>query len=376
MKQIEMMRTHFKILLLPLLAGMLVLSCDTAEEDEATEQNTRLVAVETITLEPDNFDDYIRLTGSVEALDDATVASETQGQVQFIAERGAQLDEGDEIARLDNRLIRSQYESAQTSYQLANNTYQRLEPLHADSIISTQDFDNARAQRDQAKAQLEQAEKQLEDSSIKAPFTGRVEERLINTGEFVSPGLPVARLVNAEQIRIVAGIPERYSGQITEGTAVRIELRDVDNTMVESVITYAGQVIDPETRTYTVEIELDNTDRMLKPDMVVDLQVKRRQIDGALIIPRTAVLRSQDGANAFKAVENNGEKYAQLVSVNTGEASGALIEVVSGLEESDEVVISGMSNLNDGDRLNILNTETSIERAEKLQNAERPFVSY
>lgn len=376
MNQIEMKSTYLRLLLLPVLLGTLVVSCDTSGEEEAPQQNARLVAVETVTLEPDTFDDYIRLTGTVEAFDDATIASESQGQVQFIANRGAQLEQGEEIARLDNRLIRSQFEAAQTSYQLANNTYERLEPLHADSIISTQDFDNARAQRDQARAQLEQAEKQLEDSSVKAPFTGRVEDRFISSGEYVSPGMPVARLVNTGQIRIVAGIPERYSGQITEGTPVRIQLRDVRNSVLESEITYASQVIDPDTRTYTVEVELENNDGLLKPDMVVDLQVKRRQLEDALIIPRTSVLRSQDGVNVFKAVEKDGEKYAQLVSVVTGEASGALIEVVSGLEVSEEVVISGMSNLNDGDRLNILNNETSIERAEKLQNAERPFVSY
>lgn len=360
----------FFAVLLPIAA------CDNGQETETEEEAVRLVAIETITMEPDSFEDFIRITGIVEAINDAVVSSESQGQVQSIADRGASLRRGDQIAGLDNRLISAQYDAAQTSFRLAQNTFERLKSLHADSIISTQDLDNAKAQLDQAEAQLDQAEKQLGDSTIEAPFNGIIEERFVTAGEYIGPGMPVARLVNTERVRILAGVPESYSGEITDGSEVEIRLRDMQNSSIRSRITYAGNVIDPDTRTYTVEIELSNPEKLVKPQMVVDLRVKRRQIDDALIIPRTAVLRSQGGENVFKAVESNGEKYAQLVEVSTGQASGALIEIISGLEPTDEIVITGISNLNDGDRLNILNNETSTERAEKLSAAERPFVSY
>lgn len=364
--------TAIFILLLIVIAG-----CSNGDEnsDEQSE-STRLVAVETIVMEADSFDDYIRLTGTVEAIDDATISAEAQGRILNIAERGEQVTHGGMIARLDSRLIQAQYNSAKTAYELAMDNYQRLENLHADSIISTQDFQNAKAQRDQAEAQLEQAEKQLEDSTIEAPFSGRVEQRFIQPGELISPGMPVARLVNTDRVRILAGIPERYSGEITEGSAVEVEIRGVNNESFSSTITYAGNVIDPDTRTFTVEIEMSNPERLIKPEMVADLRVKRRQVDNALIIPRTAVLRSEDGVNLFRAVQQNGHKIAEIIPIETGEATGALVEVISGISEEDEIVISGMSNLNDGDRLNILNTETSPERAEKLSQAQRPFVSY
>lgn len=337
---------------------------------------TRLVAVETITMQQDDFNDYIRLTGTVEALEDATVSAEAQGRILEIAARGERLSRGDIIATLDSRMIRAQFNSAETAFELAQDTYQRLENLHADSIISTQDFESAKAQRDQAEAQLEQAEKRLEDSRIEAPFTGRIEQRFIETGELINPGMPLVRLVNTDEIRILAGIPERYSGEISEGSEVEVSLLGLGIDEMFSTITYAGNVIDPDTRTYTVEISMSNPEGIVKPAMVADLRVKRRQVENALIVPRTAILRSEDGVNVFKAVEQNGNKIAQIVPVTTGEATGALVEVLSGLSEGDEIVISGMSNLNDGDRLNILNTETSPERAEKLSQSERPFVSY
>jgi len=370
------MRAHYiNRLLLIIIAALLFAGCNN-EEEPVEQERTRLVAVETITMESDSFEDFIRLTGTVEAFEDAVISAETQGRILEIVGRGASLNEGEVIARLDDRMIQAQYNAAQTAFDLAVENFNRMESLHADTIISTQDLQSARAQRDQARAQLDQAEKQLRDSNIEAPFSGRVEERMIQRGEHISPGMPVARLVNTREIRILTGIPERYSGEITEGSPVEIHLRSSSNEPIQSSITYAGNVIDPDTRTFTAEIELQNPDQILKPEMVVELRVKRRTIEDAMIIPRTAVVRNEDGISVFKAVEDGENKKARLTSVQTGRSSGPLIEITSGIEPGDEIVFSGISNLNDGDRLNILNNESSVERSERLATTGRPFVSY
>ena len=367
---------YLSLSLLLIISALLFTGCDDEGDAEEASERVRLVAVETITMQEDSFEDFIRLTGVIEAFEDAVISAETQGRILEIADRGAFLNEGDVIVRLDDRVAAAQYQSAETAYELALDNLNRLETLYADSIVSTQDYNSARAQRDQARAQLDQAEKQLRDSNIEAPFSGRVEERMIQRGEFISPGMPVVRLVNTGRVRILTGIPERYSGEITEGTPVQIHTNSSSNEGTASTISYAGNVIDPDTRTYTAEVELQNPDRMMKPEMVVDLRVLRRTLDGAMIIPRTAVIRNEEGISVFKATERDGHKVAELVTVQTGQASGALIEVVSGIEPGDEIIFSGISNLNDGDRLNILNNETSSERAGRLIDADRPFVSY
>lgn len=366
---------HIHRLLLIIFSVLLIAGCNNEDEPEQQER-TRLVAVETITMEAGSFEDFIRLTGTVEAFEDALISAETQGRIMEIAGRGAFLNEGDVIARIDDRMIQAQFNAAKTAYELAVENFNRMEALHADTIISTQDLQSVRAQRDQARAQLDQAEKQLRDSNIEAPFSGRVEERMIQRGEHISPGMPVARLVNTEDIRILTGIPERYSGEITEGSPVEIRIRSSQNEPIQSSISYAGNVIDPDTRTFTAEIELENPDRILIPEMVVELRVKRQTIEDAMIIPRTAVVRSEEGISVFKAVEDGDSKKARLTPVQTGRSSGPLIEITSGIEPGDEVVFSGISNLNEGDRLNILNTETSVERSERLAATDRPFVSY
>ena len=355
---------------------LFVLSCNGETENDTDDSAVRMIPVETVTVEMGDFEDYIRLTGTVEAMNDAIISSESSGRILSISDRGQRVRQGEMIAQMDDRVLRSQYEAARTGFNLANDTYNRLEALYADSIISTQDYESAKAQRDQAKAQLDLTEKQLQDSKIEAPFDGRIEERMIRTGELINPGQPVVRLVNTNSVRILAGIPERYSGEITEGSEVTAHFRGIDREAFTSEVTYAGNVIDPDTRTFTVEIELSNQGEVIKPDMVVDIQVKRSTLDNVIVIPRTAIVRDEEGVSVFRSREENGRKIAELVDVRTGPASGPLIQVVDGLSEGDEVVVMGMRTLSVGDELNVLQNESSLERAERLRERDRPVVSF
>lgn len=359
------------LLLIP-IAAFLLSSC--AGEIETNEENSvngaRSVAVETIQIEADQFEDRIRLTGKVQALEDAIVASESSGRVLSIVGRGERVRRGDVMIQLDDRMIQAQYNAAVAGYELAKDTFERLEALYADSIISTQDFRSARTQRDQARSQFELAEKQLRDTRMEAPFTGRIEDRLIRVGELVNPGQPVLRLVNSDRVRVIAGIPERYSGDIYEGDEVEIVFSSLGDSSRTGYITYAGSVIDPDTRTFEIEIELENNDGRIKPDMIADLSVLRSVVENAIVIPRTAIIRDETGVYVFRSSNNGGVKVAELVPVTSGMASGSLIQILSGLQVGDEVVVSGMRTLSIGDELNILLSESSRERASRLKNQE------
>ena len=371
------MKSNIYISIIILATALLTVSCNGEVDESINNYNAaRVMPVETVTIETDSFDDYIRLTGTVEALEDATISAETSGRILSIRDRGERIGRGDILAQLDDRVIRAQYDAAKTGYELADDTFNRLESLYADSIISTQDFRSARAQRDQSRAQLELTEKQLRDSRIEAPFSGRIEERMVRSGELLNPGMPVVRLVNTERVRILTGIPERYSGEITEGSEVMIHFKSLGIEPRQSLITYAGNVIDPDTRTYTIEIELNNSDERIKPEMVVDLQVKRTTLEDVMIIPRTAVIRDEVGASVFRSNSVNGRKMAELVSVRTGSTSGSLIQILDGLDQGDEIVVSGMRTLSIGDELNVLFNETSLERAIKLRQNDRPAVNF
>lgn len=327
-------------------------SCEEVEEND--EPRYRQIAVETLTLEKQTFKEFINVTGTVESLEDAMVSIEAGGRVQQIVKRGQKVSKGEVLVRLDDELLQSQYEVARAEYELARDTYERQEPLLADSIITALDFNTTRTRMEQARAQLRQAERQLRNAELEAPFTGRIEERMVKTGEFIGQGMPVVRLVDTQNIQINAGIAERYSRDITEGSPAIVDFSSYGGNPMEAEVTYAGSVIDPDNRTFPIEIELANPNDEAKPDMVAGVSVLRSQREDAIVIPRTATFLDQEGHNVFVVNRDDEQPVAEIRRVVTGPASGGQVLIEEGLQEGDEVVTVGRSNLNHGDRLQIL----------------------
>jgi membrane fusion protein, multidrug efflux system len=363
------MKTLAKLLL---FIPLLFVHCDSGsgEETENTnnERRVRTVAVETLTMEEDTLEETIQVVGTVEAYNDAVISAEVGGRVQYIVSLGRRVERGEVIARLDDRLLQAGYESARVNYELAVDTYTRQQALYADSIISELQYNSIRTQRDQAKAMYEQAQKQLQDTRIEAPFAGRIEERFTKSGELINPSMPVARLVNTDRVNIVAGIPDRFASDVREGSNSTIYIAGNGTTPYSGTIRFAGNVIDPDTRTYRVEIEIPNPEGTIKPEMVAEVHIVRRTVENTYVIPRTALVRDEDGTNVFVARYEEGQPVAHLVPVRTGATSGLLIQITGGISTGDEVVVSGHRTLNQGDRLEILQNKSSVDNALTLRN--------
>ncbi len=361
-----------QLTVLLMFVPFLFIQCNTGGTEEVQNTNNdrrvRTVAVETLTMKIDTMTETVKVIGTVEAYNDAVVSSEASGRVHNIAPLGKSVGRGEVVAQLDDRLLQSQYEAARVNFELAEDTYRRQQVLYADSIISELHYNNIRTQRDQAKAQYEQEKKQLQDSRIEAPFNGRIEERFVRTGELINPGMPVVRIVNTARVNITAGIPDRYAADIREGSHATMHFTGYGDLVREGTISFAGNVIDTDTRTFPIEIEIPNPDGILKPEMVADVHIVRRTIDNTLVIPRTAIVRDESGPNVF-VVRNHGDRpVAELVPVRTGATSGLLTQITDGIADGDEVVVSGHRNLNQGDRLDIQQNTTNARQALTHQN--------
>lgn len=368
-----------------LLAGLLLLvvaGCTGADEASAPEDSSeatsqRSVRVETLVLQPTPFEDVIELTGSVEAVNDARLSAQASGTVETLAALGTYVRQGEAVARLDPGIAQAAVQqaqasvsSAEASLELAQDNFERQEPLYRDSVISALEFENVRAQRNQARAGLEQAQaalaqaqEQLENTRVTAPFAGIVEERSVEVGEQVVPGTPVARIVSMQRVKITAGVPERYAGDIATGTSVQVVLQAYRRQPRSGVVTFAGNTVNPQNRTFPIEIEMSNVDGQLKPEMVAKVLVTRERLDGVLVVPQAAVVREEGGNILYVARQTDSTTVAERRPVTLGSSYDGKAVVTSGLEAGEEVVVLGQTNLTDGDALDVAERYTSVGAA-------------
>lgn len=324
--------------------------CSDGEAQNASSEGRapRASQVETLLLESSPFTDIIEVSGSVEALDDATLSAQTSGTVTMLRDRGDRVAEGDPVAQIDADEARAAVEQARARYELAQDQFERQEPLYRDSIISALEFEQVRAERNQAKAALQQAKKRLANTRVDAPFTGTVEERFVEAGEQVAPSVQVARIVNTRRVRVTAGVPERYANDIREGTPVQIDARRYGAGARTAEVTFAGNTIDPESRTFTIEATVPNDEGTLKPEMSVTLRVTRTTIEDAIVIPRTAVIRDETGTHAYVVERSDTTAVARDRDITLGPSTRDQIVVESGLTADDEVITVGQNDVSPG----------------------------
>jgi len=323
---------------------------DASAQASSTQPTTR---VETLILEPTSFTDVIELTGSVEALDDATLSSQTSGTVEMLWDRGTRVQKGEIVAKIDAEEAKAAVERAEAQYALAQDQFERQQPLYRDSVISALEFEQVRSERNQARAALSQARTRFENTRVRAPFAGTIEERFIEVGEQAAPGMKVARLVNTRRVKVTAGVPGRYANDIRKGTPVQLDFRRYNAGVQTAEATFVGNAIDPESRTFPIEVTVQNEDGRLKPSMGVNLRVTRAVLDSALVVPRSAILRDETGPHVYVAERTDSTVVARNRELVLGPATGGRVVADSVLAAGDEVIIAGQNNASPGAPLEV-----------------------
>lgn len=343
----------------------------TAGKAEAKAPKVR--PVELLTVDAAPFAEAFEVTGNLSAIDDVVVAARGSGSVLSVVPRGTRLEADEVIAKVDPALsnagaaqARASIRLAQASLSLAQDTIARQKPLYEKGIISGLEYrrmqgqvDQARAQLAQARASAQSARTQVRYTEVRAPFAGVVEKRLTERGEQLAPGQPVVRLVNTDRLRVKAGVPERYARDVAVGQTAQMDFSTYGLPSREGTISFVAQSIDPASRTFPVEIDLDNTDGALKPEMSVRVKLTRAGAQDALVVPQTAVLRDVNGDSLFIVEQRGGAGEApsmlsaKRVPVKLGPSSGGRVVVASGLTAGTQVVVRGQASLTTGDRVRV-----------------------
>jgi membrane fusion protein (multidrug efflux system) len=228
----------------------------------------------------------------------------------------------------------------------------RLESLRDRGVASQADVDAAdtqlqlaRSRLEAAQAQLGLAERTLADSSVAAPFAGRVARRYVSEGEFVAVGAPLFDLVALGDMEVEFHLAERDSSLVSDGDRVDVRVSPFPDEVFPAHVTVISPTIDPRTRTLRVKARVENAEGRLRPGLFAraDLGVSER-LD-VVMIPEDAILVRSDGSVVFRM---KGPNEVERVQIETGVHREGLVEVVTGLSADDVVVVRGQNRLIDG----------------------------
>ena len=320
-------------------------------EAPATEAPPVNVTVMTVTAAPqlaDTFD----LPAVVEPNRIVTVSAEVNGRVERIPpEEGSKIRAGDLLIKLNTDLILPEFESAKAQVERDQIEFDRMTNLAKENATTQRDLDNATSQIAISKARLEGIRARLERTSIFAPTAGVLNDLLVEEGEYVDSGNPVAQIVDTDTVKVVVEIPERDIAYfaIGEKADIFVDTKGQARSLV-GTISFISELADPRTRTTRTEITLDNKQRLLRSGQIVHVRLTRQILKDTILIPLLAVIPMEDG----KAVYVVNSTQAKRREVEIGIIRGDQVQITSGLEPGDKLIIAGHRFVAPGQKVNIV----------------------
>ena len=326
-------------------------------KQEAIKKDTPSVRVITLTAIPRRLEDKIKLPGYVEPAEDLLVKSEVSGQVvQILAKEGAQVKQGQVIARVDDRDYRSRLARIEANLKLAKVEYDRIYSLEKKKITAASRLDEIEARLNDVSAQRDEAELALNRTRILAPIAGQINEIIAKRGNFLSVGDPVAQIILVSEVTVTVGIPESDVASFFDLNEATVIIDALKKRRVKGEKVFLSRQPRNLARLFELELKIPNTDGHILPGMFASVELVRAVYEKALVIPLYAVINQGD--EQFVYLENDG--LAKKTPVDLGQLVDWQVHVTSGISANDKVIVVGHRLLNDGQPIEVIKTVSDV----------------
>ena len=348
----------------------------------------------------------VSASGSVEANITALSAFQVAGRVvRVFAEEGQFVKQGQTLAQLDCADYRNSYdaavgeaaaaeanalqarngpraqelEQARVDFEHAQDEYKRMKYLYDHQSLSANDFhkfetaylesqqrynmaregtrfeekEATSSQSHAAYAQLSEAKKHLADCQLRAPISGFVGMRHVDVGDTVAPGNPVFSVLDLDPVKVRVGIPEAEIGMVHEGARAVVTLPSLDNRQFEGKVEAVGYAADSVSRTFTTKIAIPNPTHVLRAGMISESRVYDSTMVDVLTVPAIAVVRDFRGLPMVYVYDSSRQRvFARRVEV--GYLAGDEVEIKSGLNSDEQIVVAGQQNVREGSPVRVV----------------------
>ena len=318
----------------------------------------KLPLVNTLTAKKEIFNHYLELQGDVSTKQNVLIYPEMAGTLQRVyVKEGDRVSKGQVLATIDDGGMSSQLNQLKTQASLAKTTFERQERLWNQNIGSEIQYLQAKTNYEAAENMVSQAQSQLGKSTIRAPFSGIIDNVIKDQGTVVAPGQgsEVFRIVNLSDMYIEVEVPEAYLGNVTKGKEALVYFPILGDSVVTK-IRETGNFINPSNRSFEAEIPVPNKEGKIKPNLSAKVNINDYTSEDAILIPTSIISENADGEQyVFVADEPNadGESVVKRTIITTGKTQGAAIEVLTGLNDGDHIIKEGARSVKDGQKVKI-----------------------
>jgi membrane fusion protein (multidrug efflux system) len=295
--------------------------------------------------------DTFELDGTVEADRVVKVSAEVAGRIERIgAQEGNPCNAGDKLIFLNTDMLRAQFDRAQAQAEFDKREHERIADLQARGVATSNELDLARTKAAASQGVYDEIKARLDRAVIAAPIGGVLNQVLVEVGEYVREGDPVAEIVDIERAKVAVNVPERDVQHLAVGQEGLVVLPGEEPTTLAGKISYIDELADQKTRTTRVEILVDNRRRTLRSGQFVGVRLTRRVLKDAIMIPLEAVIPLENGREVY--VVEDGK--AQSRQVTLGILKGHSVQVVEGLKPGDKLIVAGHRYVGPGQKVNVV----------------------
>jgi len=305
---------------------------------------------------------YLTAVGTLTAINGVDITAEAPGIVKEIRfTSGQYVQQGQTLALLDTNVEEAQLKDNQAKLKLAQIDYDRNKKLFQKNVVAQSTLDTSYAQLQQAEAGVELVQAKIKQKTITAPFSGKIGIRLVDIGQYISPGNAIVSLQSLSPLYVQFNLPEQYLPHLYLQQPVDVQVNFANGKAVQGVVTAINSKVDQVTRNILVQATISNENLELYPGMYAFTKTWLKEQKNVMTVPETAISYSLHGDYVFLIKEQGKNKKHPVLTVSrqyvkVGEHRDNQVAILEGLKPHDKIVTSGQLKLQNGSAVAINNS--------------------
>lgn len=336
---------------LGVLTTLLLASC---KHNETTnkENQSQAITINVTNLQASKINKEVSVSGNVDGSTTVRLGFLVAGRINFISSReGQNIEKGQLVATIEPTNYNIAKELSDIQVNQVTDEYNRLKIMRERNSLSESDFSKVNFTLQQAKLQQQLQQKNLSDTKLYSPISGVLIKKLGEVGEIIGTGTPLLVISDIRKVKVLAYIPEGELHLVKLGQLAEVTISALDKTF-SGRVTEVGSAADATSRAFTIKIEVDNPQLLIRPGMIAEARINTNTSGESILLPLEVISHDLDNQE-FVYVVDKAQNKAFKRKISVGKIIGNQVEVIQGLNVGDAVVTAGQNKLTDGSLISI-----------------------